>query len=45
MKPKRWQQLEMIFHSALELMPEQRPAFLDEIIEPLFETKPDSSNR
>ncbi|SRR6266516_412702 len=30
MKPERWQQLDSVFHSALERQPEERAAFLDE---------------
>src|SRR5256714_10531057 len=30
MKPERWQQLDQLFHAALEREPEQRSAFLDE---------------
>jgi serine/threonine protein kinase/Flp pilus assembly protein TadD len=30
MKPKRWQQLDALFHSALDRAPEERAAFLDE---------------
>ena len=30
MKPKRWQQLDKLFHSALERRTEERAAFLDE---------------
>src|SRR6266508_6041528 len=30
MKPKRWQQLDQLFHSALERAPEERAALLDE---------------
>src|SRR3989440_7947539 len=30
MKPERWQQLDRLFHSALERKPEERAAFLDE---------------
>src|SRR3982751_6830941 len=30
MKPERWQQLDRLFHSALEREPEERAAFLDE---------------
>jgi eukaryotic-like serine/threonine-protein kinase len=30
MKPERWQQLDKLFHSALERAPEERAAFLDE---------------
>ncbi len=30
MKPERWQQLDSLFHSALERKPEDRAAFLDE---------------
>ena len=30
MTPERWQQIEEVFHSALEHAPETRPAFLDE---------------
>ena len=30
MKPERWQQLDSLFHSALEREPEERAAFLDE---------------
>src|SRR5438876_421603 len=30
MKPERWQQLDALFHSALEREPEERATFLDE---------------
>ena len=30
MKPERWQQLDELFHGALEREPEERAAFLDE---------------
>lgn len=30
MKPERWQQIDSLFHSALEREPEERAAFLDE---------------
>ncbi|MEK6280267.1 MAG: hypothetical protein AABN95_07905 [Acidobacteriota bacterium] len=30
MKPERWQQLDRLFHSAMERKPEERPAFLDQ---------------
>ena len=30
MKPERWQQLDQLFHAALERKPEERAAFLDE---------------
>jgi len=30
MKPERWQQLDALFHSALERKPEERAAFLHE---------------
>src|SRR5438094_10607302 len=30
MKPERWQQLDKLFHSAIERAPEERGAFLDE---------------
>ncbi len=30
MKPERWQQLDQLFHAALERAPEERAAFLDE---------------
>ena len=30
MKPERWQQLDKLFHSALERKPEERKIFLDE---------------
>ncbi len=30
MKPERWQQLDQLFHAALERTPKQRAAFLDE---------------
>src|SRR5438876_7686600 len=30
MKPERWQQLDKLFHSAIERAPEERAAFLDE---------------
>jgi eukaryotic-like serine/threonine-protein kinase len=30
MKPERWQQLDSLFHEALERAPEERTAFLDE---------------
>ncbi|MBZ5516457.1 MAG: protein kinase [Acidobacteriia bacterium] len=30
MKPERWQEIERVFHAALEREPHQRPAFLDE---------------
>jgi hypothetical protein len=30
MKPQRWQQLDKLFHVALERKPEERAAFLDE---------------
>ena len=30
MKPERWQQLDKLFHSALEREPEERTAFLDQ---------------
>ena len=31
MKPERWQQLDQLFHSALQLEPRERSAFLDEV--------------
>ena len=31
MKPERWQQLDQLFHSALEQAPDQRAAFLDKV--------------
>ena len=31
MTPERWQQVKEVLHGALELAPEQRPAFLDDV--------------
>jgi len=31
MKPERWEQLDQLFHTALEQAPDQRAAFLDKV--------------